>query len=209
MLTPRDLLILGFVSKRPTYGHEIKQRIATTYAERWARISQPHIYYVLEKLKKAGYLTSREEKVGNTPPRTVYAITEKGRRALETMLRSDKFLREDYSLDFYVVLAMLGFTRSLAAEESVSIIEKRKKIVDELIGGMPDLLGDDSAWSRFGPIGQAIFEHHLKALKTELRWLEKILSRIHEGGWEAFAGNPARAPRPRGSRKKVKEAVSA
>jgi len=52
VLTPRDLLILGFVSKRPTYGHEIKQRIATTYAERWVRISQPHIYYVLEKLKK-------------------------------------------------------------------------------------------------------------------------------------------------------------
>ena len=207
MLTPRDLLILGFVSKRPTYGHEIKQRIATTYAERWVRISQPHIYYVLEKLKKAKYLTSREEKVGNTPPRTVYAITEKGRRALETMLRSDKFLREDYSLDFYVVLAMLGFTGSLSSEESVAIIEKRRRIVDELIVGMPNLLGDDSAWSRFGPIGQAIFEHHLKALKTEVRWLEKMLSRIHESSWEAFVGNPARERRP-SCRKKVKEAVS-
>ncbi len=208
MLTPRDLLILGFVSKRPTYGHEIKQRIATTYAERWVRISQPHIYYVLEKLKKAKYLTSREEKVGNTPPRTVYTITEKGRRALETMLHSDKFLWEDYSLDFYVVLAMLGFTRSLSPEESVAIIEKRKKIVDGLIAATPDLLGDDSVWSRFGPIGQAIFEHHQKALKTELRWLEKILSRIHEDSWEAFAGNPPKERRPF-SRKKEKEAVSA
>lgn len=207
MLTPRDLLILGFVSRRPTYGHEIKQRIATTYAERWVRISQPHIYYVLEKLKKAKYLTSREEKVGNTPPRTVYTITEQGRRALETMLRSDKFLQEDYSLDFYVVLAMLGYTRSLSHQESIAIIEKRKKVVDGLVTAIPDLSGDSSVWNRFGPIGQAIFEHHLKALKTELRWLEKMLSRIRDEGWEVFAGTMAVEKRPY-SRKKVKEAVS-
>ncbi len=87
-------------------------------------------------------------------------------------------------------------------------VEKRKKIVDGLIAATPDLLGDDSVWSRFGPIGQAIFEHHQKALKTELRWLEKILSRIHEDSWEAFAGNPPKERRPF-SRKKEKEAVSA
>jgi DNA-binding PadR family transcriptional regulator len=192
---------LGFVSRRPTYGHEIKHRIASTYAEKWVRISQPHIYYVLEKLKKARYLTSREEKVGNTPPRTVYSITEEGRVALVNMLRGEQFLYGDYGIDFYVVLAMLGFTKLLSAEESVAVIEKRRDIVKKLIAEMPRM-EDGVAANKFGPIAQAIYEHRLKTLKTELSWLHRILKRIRENGWETFAAGPMRERRSSSRKKK-------
>lgn len=191
MLTPRDLLILGFVSRRPTYGHEIKQRILNTHAEKWVRISQPHIYYVLEKLKKAGYLNSKEERVGSTPPRTVYTITEKGRIALKTMLRSDKFLHEDYCLDFYVVLAMLGFTRQLPPEESQAIIKRRKKIVEGLLACIDDSRVSREVTDYYGPIARAIYDHHCKILKNELTWLDKIIAEVHKIGWEAFAKGSA------------------
>lgn len=186
-MTPRDLLILGFVSRRPTYGHEIKQRILNTHAEEWVKVSQPHIYYVLEKLRKAGYLSSKEERVGNTPPRTVYTITEKGHGALKTMLRSDKFLHEDYCFDFYVVLAMLGFTRQLSADESLAVIRKRKKMIDGLISGMAGSLESHEATTYYGPIARAIYDHRLKTLKNEQKWLNNLISEIHEKGWETFS----------------------
>ncbi|GEM_PF-305094 len=187
MLTPRDLLILGFVSRRPTYGHEIKQRILTTHAEEWVKVSQPHIYYVLEKLQKAGYLSSKEERVGNTPPRTVYTITEKGRGALKTMLTSDKFLYENYCFDFYVVLATLGFTMQLSEEESLSIVKRRKKIVERFIASMGNSQEIREARDYYGPIARAIYEHRLKTLRNEQKWLETMISDIHKSGWEAFA----------------------
>ncbi len=206
MLTPRDLLIIGFVSRRPSYGHEIKKRVASTYAEEWVRISQPHIYYVLEKLRKARYLTSKEEKVGNTPLRTVYAITEKGRSILNEMLQDDKLLKENYYLNFYVVLAMLGFTKSLSPEESVAIIEKRKMIVGKFITDLSASSKTHYISGMYGPIAETIYKHRLKSIKNEYKWLEEILSYIKANGWEAFARGPVK--RRRTSSKKEKVALS-
>ena len=81
-----DLVVLGLVFERDRYGYEILQKVKERHFEHWASINPASIYNHLGKLRKAGALSSRKEKVGRQPERTVYSLTEAGRRMLSDMV---------------------------------------------------------------------------------------------------------------------------
>ncbi len=186
MISTHDLLVLGFVSRRPIHGHKIKQLVGGTQAERWAKISQPHIYYVLQKLARSGYVTSEEARVGNTPPRIMYSITEAGSNALRDMLRSDELLSEEYYSDFDVLLAMLSFSRVLPAEDCVSIARRRLGYLSARLAELdvPEEFG--RIQEKYGPVARAIYAHRIAVLRAEEAWLAGVLEEIEAKGWDNF-----------------------
>jgi DNA-binding PadR family transcriptional regulator len=186
MISSHNLLVLGFVSRRPIHGHKIKQLVGGTQAERWAKISQPHIYYVLQKLARSGYVTSEEVRVGNTPPRIMYSITEAGREALGEMLRSEELLSEEYYSDFDVLLAMLSFSQVLPAEECVKIVQQRLRYLSARIDELDIPEEFERIQEKYGPVAQAIYAHRIAVLRAEEEWLRAVLKEIEDKGWDYF-----------------------
>jgi PadR family transcriptional regulator AphA len=81
-LTTTSYAILGLLSVRSFTTYELAQQMDRALGHFWPR-TRSKLYEEPKKLVAAGLATARPERVGQRP-RTVYTITEEGRRALES-----------------------------------------------------------------------------------------------------------------------------
>ena len=152
--------ILGLIGERGAGPHDLRRMVRNGRMLDWAGESQ---YYAEPKrLAKLGYLTPRTEP-GKTRPRTVYNLTEKGRRALREYartparfipLKSDALLRlliADLVGEAPTREALVALRAELAelagkvdaAEESAKGLTHREKyllLVTGFLRGVLDLL---------------------------------------------------------------------
>jgi DNA-binding PadR family transcriptional regulator len=83
-LTTTSYVILGLLALRRWSTYELAQQMRRSVPYYWPR-AESHIYEEPRKLVDHGLATAKREFVGRRP-RTIYAITEKGRRALKRWL---------------------------------------------------------------------------------------------------------------------------
>jgi PadR family transcriptional regulator, regulatory protein AphA len=80
-LTPISFIVLGFVAwAGETTPYRLKQLVAASVGNFWT-LQHAQLYTEPERLAGAGYLTEQRERGGRR--RKLYAITDKGREALE------------------------------------------------------------------------------------------------------------------------------
>ena len=85
MLTPSQYALLGFLSRGPHSGYDIKKAMDSSTQNFWSE-SYGQIYPNLKKLAGAGFATLATERQEGRPEKKVYTITEAGRGALEGWL---------------------------------------------------------------------------------------------------------------------------
>jgi PadR family transcriptional regulator AphA len=83
-LTTTSHAILGLLAIRPWSTYELTRQMDRSLGRMWPR-AQSKLYEEPKKLVSLGLATATVEPVGNRP-RTVYAITDEGRRALSEWL---------------------------------------------------------------------------------------------------------------------------
>jgi PadR family transcriptional regulator AphA len=84
-LTTTSYAILGLLAIKPWSTYELTQQMDRSLGRIWPR-AQSKLYEEPKKLVAHGLARASEEQVGRRP-RTVYAITDSGRRALAAWLR--------------------------------------------------------------------------------------------------------------------------
>lgn len=83
-LTPTSYAILGLLALKPWTTYELTQQVERALGKFWPR-TQSKLYEEPKRLVAHGFARAKPETVGKRP-RTVYAITPKGRRALAAWL---------------------------------------------------------------------------------------------------------------------------
>src|SRR5215510_3102352 len=78
------LFVLGTLAQRgPMHGHEIRRRVEIERAEFWGKVKVSSLYAALHRMEEEELIEAVETRQeGRFPARTVYAITEEGRREL-------------------------------------------------------------------------------------------------------------------------------
>src|SRR4051794_23863418 len=94
-VNPTRLFVLGVLARQgPMHGHQIRRDARVDRTELWSEVRPGSLYSALHKLHDEGLIEEvPREQPGNLPARTVYAITEEGRRELRA-LRAEA-VRED------------------------------------------------------------------------------------------------------------------
>ena len=81
------MVILGLLRERPLYGYEIKHIIEDHMGD-WTSIAFGSIYFALDKLAKERLVEKVSvEQDGKRPSRSVYEITDAGRKEFMHLLR--------------------------------------------------------------------------------------------------------------------------
>lgn len=75
-----DLMLLGQLMEQPMHGYEISDVLGSPEMEAWARLGKTSIYYSLGRLERTGHVSKHSERAGGKPARTVYSITDEGRK---------------------------------------------------------------------------------------------------------------------------------
>jgi DNA-binding PadR family transcriptional regulator len=83
------VLILYYLSIKPTHGYEIQKFIQINQLDSWTKIQSGSIYYALDKLEKKGFIVLSEEVGLGAKARKVYSITEVGKAQLKELVKEE------------------------------------------------------------------------------------------------------------------------
>jgi DNA-binding PadR family transcriptional regulator len=165
------LTILGLLKQRDLHGYEIKQVIEEHMGD-WTSIAFGSIYFALAKLAKEGLVRKVSVgKQGNRPSRTVYGITDEGRkefrRLLEDLWRSPE--RQYFSFDI-----ALFFRSELPPKEIRRYLEQRITHTQQALQHLRRHKTEGMSDPQIPPTAGVIFDHTLVHLEAEMRWLETL-----------------------------------
>jgi DNA-binding PadR family transcriptional regulator len=163
--------ILGLVSKKPMYGYEIKKICEKTLSSFWnASLSQ--IYPELARLERDG-LVARELVYQKTKPnRSVYSITQEGKKALKDWVESqvkEKFVKDDFLLKFF-------FSEEEGKEALAKRLEEYKRLCQKKLDHLMEMKKELRVNLTF--CQDLSLTNGIMHLKTDLSWIKMVLPMI-------------------------------
>lgn len=95
--------VLGLIAEEPRHGYAVRAAFEEQLGDFW-ELNFGQVYQVLTTLEHEGLVVGADERVGKRPPRTVYAITAKGRQALRRWLEHPISRKQPFRDEFFVRL---------------------------------------------------------------------------------------------------------
>jgi DNA-binding PadR family transcriptional regulator len=126
-LKPSAYLILGMLQGGVTTGYAIKRTVDQSTRFFWAT-SFAQVYPELARLEEQDYIAGRDDPQGARPRRT-YLLTEKGRRAFEDWLRSQRMPGFEFRDE---ALLRLFFADALAEADALALIKRLREQAEQL-----------------------------------------------------------------------------
>jgi len=199
------LAVLSYLTQRPMHPYELGRTLRDHGDARSIKFNHGSLYMVVQQLERAGFITQQEtSREGQRPERTVYALTEAGRRELHDWLRE---LVEEPQHEYPHFVAALSLIAALPPDEVLTLLRQRlarlaeqraeiRAMIDgTLAQGVPELFLIEE-------------EYRLTLLDAESSFVERFIGQITdpEAGWgplwAEFHGRPAPSgqPAPSGER---------
>lgn len=178
---PVRLYVLGVLNERNAHGYEIRNLAQEADLAQWAAIGYGSIYHALRRLEDEELVERAvTEQAGAYPQRTVYRITNAGRRTFLELLRGTcRAVHEPkYPLDLALV-----FIGQLSAEERVAMLQERlqtlKSTQKDVQEKRKDLRGADEQFASL----RAVLDHDFVLREAEIRWMEDLIEKVPD--WPA------------------------
>ena len=125
-----QLVVLGFLSKKPMYGYQIGQIVEDMKLHIWAGIKLPSIYKALQTLESRKFIRGEQVTEGNNPPRTVFHLNPKGAKLLREMVLEELFNPLLLPQDWWMVLS---FSQdAITKNELMNALDKRLDLVKSI-----------------------------------------------------------------------------
>lgn len=83
---PIQHAVLALLAEGPSHGYDLKARFETEIGPQWGSLNIGHVYQVLDRTLRDGYVTVSRVSQNSRPDRRVYALTDSGRAELEDWL---------------------------------------------------------------------------------------------------------------------------
>ena len=187
----RDLVgltVLALLSVRPAHPYELHRFVIDTHKDYIGGLPRS-LYHAVDKLERDGLIEAMgTERQAGRPERTVYALTEAGRREVrrrvETLLATPT---PDADLSY----AALSFVAVLEKEQAIAAVRERCAALEATIAQLEAAL---AAASEVEPLLLVESEFELARVRAERAWMVELVDRVESGRltWlDAFAGATA------------------
>jgi len=180
-----QLVVLGFLTKRPMYGYQIGQIVEEMKLHVWAGIKLPSIYKALQTLESEGYIRGEQVTEGNNPPRTVFHVNPKGTELLHKMILEELMNTDLTPMDWWMVVSfsLKAVTKSEMLRALNQRIDMVKSISNREKAGICQTRVEDK---ELPFIMNHIFELGKRHHSAELKTLQELMDDILSGGHDDF-----------------------
>jgi len=176
------LAVLSYLANGAMHPYELGRMLREHGDARSIKYNHGSLYMVVGQLAKAGFIAEVESRrEGQMPERTVYAITEAGRRELRDWLRE---LVAEPQHEYPHFVAALSLIAALPPDEVVDLLEKRRRRLVEQRTGIRELMAETLA-AGVHPLFVVEEDYRLALLDAELSFIERFVGQITDpaGGW--------------------------
>lgn len=172
---PLALAVLAWLVTGPMHPYELGRRLKESGKDRSIRYNRGSLYTVVNQLRKAGYIVEHEV-VRDTlrPERTVYALTDEGRRELYDWLRELVAVPRHEYPQFGVALSLLSI---LEPAEAVEMLTRRSAALGaEISSTRAELEGARAQGLQWVFLVEE--EYRLAVLETEQRFVAGLIESL-------------------------------
>lgn len=187
--SPRELYVLGMLSRGKTYGHELMRTVQVSRADLWVALSEKHVYYILQKLARQRLVTETVERHGKRPPRKVYHLTALGRAALSELLCARSLQEEFAPTPFDAVIGVLAYSSILDSNASIGILHSRREALMRRLAEHP-AAAYRQIEAKYGVLARSLYEKARVLTQAEIRWLDRVLKRARSAPWNSMKVPP-------------------
>lgn len=178
---PLEHAILGFLSRRPTSGYDLKKLFDVTVQHFWAA-DQAQIYRTLARLHRQGWAELEVVEQDDRPDRKVYSITPAGRQELHRWLTTPVAVHRPHSEPLLQIF-LAGLLNDDEAQAMLDYAEHFFRGVLERYNGIPAPAVSDA--TRSANPRQAFFMYLTldlgkKVAEAQLVWAEEARRRFQE-----------------------------
>lgn len=176
------LAVLSYLSRAPMHPYELSRMLRDNNDVRSIKFNQGSLYMVVKQLARAGFIAEQETaRAGQRPERTVYAVTDAGRREARDWLRE---LVEVPQHEYPHFVAALSLIAALPPDDVLTLLGSRLR---RLAGQRAEIRNgiDRALASGLHPLFQVEEEYRLALLDAESSFVEQFIGRITdpETGW--------------------------
>src|SRR6478672_11617432 len=164
------LLILGVLHRGDFHPYEIKRRLEAAMVECYIDVDVGTLYYAVRQLEKEGQIEAvAQERVARGGVRTIYRITDGGRRAFKEGLHRQFDAEGPVNQTLYGALLFMHLADRTMVESS---IRRRIARLDELIAKLASIR------ERLAPVistgGDHLLRHLDKQRRLDRDWLRNL-----------------------------------
>ncbi|MFJ4931693.1 PadR family transcriptional regulator [Streptomyces sp. NPDC088736] len=76
--------VFALLTERSSHGCELRAQFEETIGPQWGGLNIGHLYQILERLVRDGYVTRSQVAQADRPDKTLYTLTPAGRAELQT-----------------------------------------------------------------------------------------------------------------------------
>ncbi|NEW08544.1 helix-turn-helix transcriptional regulator [Paenibacillus sp. SYP-B3998] len=171
------LVILGLLMEADRHTYEIRQTMKERSMHNYMKLQDGSLYYAMDQLKKDGLVEAVEVvRDTNRPEKTIYHITDKGRKKFQEMLLEQLHEEIWYHHPLYVALPFTvhgdqGKIAEILEHKIMAqkiVMQRAKSLYEEHIGTVPRV------------VLQMMVGSYKRAF-MELKWLEQLHIDAKEG----------------------------
>ncbi len=155
--------VLAVIAKGPVHGYDVSRILQKDIGPLW-RLGKSHVYSLLSKLEKAGFIKRERITKESYPDRNVFSITEQGADALRTWITQPVYHIRDMRLEFPT---KLWFAKNIGWHDEKKLIESQLSICIKKIQHLEALKDSAQTWA----VEQAL-ELRLAILRGIISFLE-------------------------------------
>lgn len=163
------------------HGYQIRRTAQQEHTELWADVKPGSLYGALHRMAREGVVEEvRAEQVGGFPARTVYAITEAGRRELAEQRDAGlrwSGIRSD-PMDLALVYAGRRGESGMSEQDLRAALVRRREAIAAELASFRDLQREADPYL-YG-VERMTFAHTVRRLETELGWHDDVIAALPE-----------------------------
>lgn len=174
-LSPLALSILELLDERPMHPYELASTMRDRHHDEFIRLNFGSLYHTVDALERDGLIAPVEkEKEGRRPERTIYKLTDGGRRVLLDVVGE---ILSHPRREYTHFAAGLMFMHHLSSTEAADHLRDRAvalgHVIEKLTHIQEELLA--SGHHRLNIIE---LEHKIAVLDAERKWVKRIEDEI-------------------------------
>ncbi|HZD68602.1 MAG TPA: PadR family transcriptional regulator, partial [Actinomycetes bacterium] len=176
------LAVLSYLTQQPMHPYQLGRTLRDHGDARSIKYNHGSLYMVVQQLAKAGFIVEQETtRSGQRPERTVYALTDVGRRELHDWLRE---LIEVPEHEYPQFVAALSLIAALPPGEVVELLGRRLERLAAQRGEIRGLI-DRTLAQGVHPLFLVEEDYRLALLDAESAFVERFIEQINhpETGW--------------------------
>jgi len=165
-MTDAELAILGLLSEKPAYDHELNKLIDARGLRRWTAIGQSSMYYVLDKLEKQGLISKTVEKSGQRQ----FQISPAGVGVLQTSVADLLSTTRAYDKSFELGLANMSVLKTSQVQSALISRQAELHVHIEKLREQVEVEKKNGSF-----VSVSLFAHRLSMMEAELTWLDTFI----------------------------------